>query len=93
MLLDNIFEIIRDYPESLNAVKDLRECVDKTGSYDNLVHCIKKSFDNRLLIIDAKTSSIISFYLLTYNCLEILTKDCAQRDIILNSIKAYLRLS
>ncbi|KAJ3357164.1 Anaphase-promoting complex subunit 2, partial [Kappamyces sp. JEL0680] len=90
LLMENIFEIIRDYPESEASLRDLKACVTETRSETELAASITKAMGERLFIIDAKTHNILDMYLTTGKCAAFLgvSEDITAR--ILGPIKKYL---
>ena len=89
--LENIFELIRDFPDTKDSLHDLKYCVDNSGYHDKLTSSIIKSLHERLLIIDAKTSVILSFYLLLHNCIGLLIDSDIHKESILKPVQLYLR--
>jgi hypothetical protein len=91
LLMERSFDIFRDFPDSLEQVKDLRRCVERTGEMMGFIRTIKRLIQSRLLIIDAKTSDILDIFLLFRKCLVVLTPSNHSRSLIMNPIKSYLQ--
>ena len=70
--ISEIFNIIVDYPDSIPIIKDLKECLINKNLTQELINEIINSFKNRLLIIGATTSDIISQYINMIRTLSIL---------------------
>lgn len=88
--MESTFEIVRDYPDSLCALRDLKACLDQSGEHEELVVSISKAVKDRLLIIDAKTQSILDMYLSINKCLQFLKLSDVTIPLILTPIKKYL---
>ncbi|KAJ3276763.1 Anaphase-promoting complex subunit 2 [Terramyces sp. JEL0728] len=98
-----IFEIVRDYPDSLPSLDNLRQCLERSGEYHDLKSSINCAIRDRLLIIDARTQDILDIYLATRHSLEVLklqepvkleilypikeTRDDSSRKIILRILE------
>lgn len=48
-LIDQLFNIIIEFPESEPAVRDLRICLEKTDLRPHLVSSLRKALESRLL--------------------------------------------
>ena len=47
--IGELFELIRDYPETLPAIEDLRECLRHTQQHEVLVARLRTALESRLL--------------------------------------------
>jgi anaphase-promoting complex subunit 2 len=88
--INELFGIIVDFPESMNAIKELKECLIKTRLYDELVLSLEISFSKRLLIAGANTGDILSQYINTIKTLNILDPTGVSLMKIEKKIKNYL---
>merc|ERR1739848_337534 len=61
--IEELFDIIVEFPESEPALNDLRSCVDTTGQQMNLIQSLRNLIFSRLLHVGANTSDIITQYI------------------------------
>lgn len=52
--INRLFDIIVDYPDSKNAIEDLKVCLQKTNLRANVTKSLKSSIEQRLLIFFKK---------------------------------------
>ncbi len=86
-----LFDLVIDYPESLPALEDLKECIKHTKKYGMLVNDFSSSVMTRLLHPGAATSDIIQHYLSTIRVLKYIEPSGYILDIISKPIQRYLR--
>lgn len=86
----SIFEIIREYPDSIPSLTDLKGCLAQTGEIAELLTLINSTISERLLIIDAKTQSILEMFLSTKKCMLALGLPEQQRNPTMHLMKEYL---
>jgi len=84
-----IFDIVVDFPDSVPALQDLKECLDKTDL--NFVEGMVTRFSSRLLHPGARTSDIIESYINTIKSLRILDPTGVALQKIGGIIRRYLR--
>ena len=48
--INRLFDIIIDYPDSKNAIDDLKVCIQKTNLRSNVIKSLKGSIEQRLII-------------------------------------------
>lgn len=60
--ISQIFDIIVDFPESENSVKDLAIALEKSQKYAALVEGIESALKKRLLVPGATTEIILQMY-------------------------------
>nr|GFB94961.1 anaphase-promoting complex subunit 2 [Tanacetum cinerariifolium] len=65
-----LFEIIVDYPDSVPAIDDLKQCLEYTGQHSKLVDSFISSLRYRLLTADASTNDILDQYVSTIKALR-----------------------
>ncbi|KAJ8408653.1 hypothetical protein AAFF_G00252880 [Aldrovandia affinis] len=63
MRIEELFSIIRDFPESKPAIEDLKFCLDRTSQRQQLLTSLKSAFETRLLHPGVHTSDIITVYI------------------------------
>jgi anaphase-promoting complex subunit 2 len=59
MRINRLFDIVIDYPDSKNAIEDLRVCLQKTNLRANVIKSLKSSIEQRLLHPGVNTSDIM----------------------------------
>ncbi|CAB1318570.1 unnamed protein product [Coregonus sp. 'balchen'] len=60
MRIEELFSIIRDFPESKPAIDDLKFCLERTNQRQQLLTSLKTAFETRLLHPGVHTSDIIT---------------------------------
>ncbi|THH27993.1 hypothetical protein EUX98_g6192 [Antrodiella citrinella] len=65
-----IFDIIVDYPDSMNALKDLKECLARVDQRSQLVQILRRANKRRLLHPGADTKDILTQYVSIIRCLR-----------------------
>ncbi|KAK9701972.1 Anaphase-promoting complex subunit 2 [Basidiobolus ranarum] len=91
MRIDELFDIIVDYPDSEPALHDLKSCMLKVDSRSYLVSSLANSLRKRLLHPGANTSDIITQYVSSIKCLRILDPPGVLMQMIVDPIRKYLR--
>ncbi|WOO86035.1 Anaphase-promoting complex subunit 2 [Vanrija pseudolonga] len=69
---EELFDIIVDFPDSLAALEDLRDCLIKVDQRDQLVDRLRAANLKRLLHPGAETKDVITQYISTIRCLRII---------------------
>ncbi|KAK4687974.1 anaphase-promoting complex subunit 2, partial [Tremellales sp. Uapishka_1] len=88
---DELFGIIVDYPDSLAALEDLKECLYKVDQRSVLVDKLKASNVKRLLHPGAETKDVITQYISTIRCLRILDPPGVLLHKVADPIRKHLR--
>jgi anaphase-promoting complex subunit 2 len=70
--MEQIFEYIRDFPESTLELRALRDHLKETRTYKELATTLQKQLRSRLLIPGAHTKDILKIYVRTQKVLEYL---------------------
>ena len=86
-----LFDIIIDYPDSLPAIVDLRECLQHTHQHAEVVSSLTDAFDQRLLKPGTDTSKIIQVYVSAIKALRHLDPSGITRESISEPVRSYLR--
>uniref|UniRef100_A0A7S4UVG3 Anaphase-promoting complex subunit 2 TPR repeats domain-containing protein n=1 Tax=Ditylum brightwellii TaxID=49249 RepID=A0A7S4UVG3_9STRA len=63
--IKEIFDIVADYPDSLPAIRELAQALDRTRMHGKLAVELRKSLKRRLIHPGANTSQIIDVYINT----------------------------
>ena len=66
-----LFDMIVDFPDSQPALEDLRDCIQKVRSLDELVAKLKQAMTTRLFHPGVKTADIITAYVSTIKALRV----------------------
>jgi anaphase-promoting complex subunit 2 len=86
-----LFDLVIDYPDSLPALDDLKECIKQTREYAVLIQDFGGAIQSRLLHPGASTLDIIQHYISTIKVLQYIEPSGYILDIICKPIQRYLR--
>ncbi|KIM41173.1 hypothetical protein M413DRAFT_160178 [Hebeloma cylindrosporum] len=86
-----IFDIIIDFPDSMGALYDLRDCLQRVDQRASLVSSLRKSNRKRLLHPGADTRLILQQYVATIKCLRIIDPPGVLLFKVADPIRRYLR--
>ncbi|KAI7840711.1 hypothetical protein COHA_005527 [Chlorella ohadii] len=87
----DMFDIVVDWPDSLPAVEDIRDCLQNTSLHRRFVAAFRKSLTDRLLRPGAATADIIAQYVSTIKALAACDPSGAILGAVSGPIRAYLR--
>ncbi|XP_048875739.1 anaphase-promoting complex subunit 2 isoform X2 [Brienomyrus brachyistius] len=91
MRIEELFSIIRDFPESKPAIEDLKFCLDRTNQRQQLLASLKSAFETRLLHPGVHTSDIITVYISAIKALRELDPSMVILQVACQPIRKYLR--
>uniref|UniRef100_A0A8C8EQC8 Anaphase-promoting complex subunit 2 n=1 Tax=Oncorhynchus tshawytscha TaxID=74940 RepID=A0A8C8EQC8_ONCTS len=91
MRIEELFSIIRDFPESKPAIDDLKFCLERTNQRQQLLTSLKTAFDTRLLHPGVHTSDIITVYISAIKALRELDPSMVILQVACQPIRKYLR--
>ncbi|XP_072529315.1 anaphase-promoting complex subunit 2 [Salminus brasiliensis] len=91
MRIDELFSIIRDFPESIPAIEDLKFCLERTNQRQQLLTSLKSAFETRLLHPGVHTSDIITVYISAIKALRELDPSMVILQVACQPIRKYLR--
>ncbi|KAB5522357.1 hypothetical protein PHYPO_G00158620 [Pangasianodon hypophthalmus] len=91
MRIEELFSIIRDFPESTPAVEDLKFCLERTNQRQQLLTSLKSAFETRLLHPGVHTSDIITVYISAIKALRELDPSMVILQVACQPIRKYLR--
>lgn len=80
-----------DYPESLAAIEDLRQCLANTGHHTKLVESFRTALRHRLLTAGAATTDILLQYISTIKALRTMDHTGVFLEAVGEPIREYLR--
>jgi anaphase-promoting complex subunit 2 len=86
-----LMNIVREYPDSIGALDDLRACLQVTGEFERVVRALNEQYDMRLLHLGANTSDIITQFVSTIAALRYVEPAGVMLEHVLDPIRAYLR--
>ncbi|PFH45921.1 hypothetical protein AMATHDRAFT_70905 [Amanita thiersii Skay4041] len=86
-----IFDIIIDFPDSMGALHDLKECLQRVDQRAALVQSLRRANRKRLLHPGADTKLILSQYVATIKCLRIVDPPGVLLFKVADPIRRYLR--
>ncbi|WWC73346.1 uncharacterized protein I206_107313 [Kwoniella pini CBS 10737] len=88
---DELFDIIVDFPDSMAALEDLKECLFKVDQRLELVNKLNAANLRRLLHPGAETKLVLSLYISTIRCLRILDPPGVLLHKVASPIRKHLR--
>ncbi|KAK7938529.1 hypothetical protein WMY93_001855 [Mugilogobius chulae] len=91
MRIEELFSIIRDFPESKPAIEDLKFCLERTNQRQQLLTSLKTAFENRLLHPGVHTSDILTVYISAIKALRELDPSMVILQVACQPIRKYLR--
>ncbi|XP_075999139.1 anaphase-promoting complex subunit 2 isoform X2 [Genypterus blacodes] len=91
MRIDELFSIIRDFPESKAAIEDLKFCLERTNQRQQLLTSLKAAFESRLLHPGVHTSDILTVYISAIKALRELDPSMVILQVACQPIRKYLR--
>ncbi|XP_058508779.1 anaphase-promoting complex subunit 2 [Solea solea] len=91
MRIEELFGIIRDFPESKAAIEDLKFCLERTNQRQQLLTSLKSAFESRLLHPGVHTSDILTVYISAIKALRELDPSMVILQVACQPIRKYLR--
>ncbi|XP_072225766.1 anaphase-promoting complex subunit 2 [Leuresthes tenuis] len=91
MRIEELFSIIRDFPESKAAIVDLKFCLERTNQRQQLLTSLKSAFESRLLHPGVHTSDILTVYISAIKALRELDPSMVILQVACQPIRKYLR--
>ncbi|KAF7402890.1 hypothetical protein HZH66_005157 [Vespula vulgaris] len=89
--IDQLFNIIIEYPDSQPAIDDLRICLDRTDLRKVLVETLQEALKTRLLHPGVNTPDILTAYIAAIKALRQLDPTGVLLETVTEPIKVYLR--
>ncbi|XP_067662241.1 anaphase-promoting complex subunit 2-like [Haliotis asinina] len=90
-LIDQLFNIIIEFPESEPAIMDLKVCLDKTDFRSHLVSSLRGALENRLLHPGVNTADILTAYIAAIRSLRVLDPAGVILELVCEPVRKYLR--
>ncbi|KAM4634643.1 anaphase-promoting complex subunit 2 [Polymixia lowei] len=91
MRIEELFSIIRDFPESKPAIEDLKFCLERTNQRQQLLTSLKSAFESRLLHPGVHTADILTVYISAIKALRELDPSMVILQVACQPIRKYLR--
>ncbi|XP_072176276.1 anaphase-promoting complex subunit 2-like [Diadema setosum] len=89
--IQELFNIIVEFPESMSALNDLKSCLEKTDLRAKLVQSLRGAFENRLLHPGVNTTDILTQYISSIRALRVLDPSGIVLELVCEPIRKYLR--
>eukprot|EP00057_Strongylocentrotus_purpuratus_P008203 XP_011662677.1 PREDICTED: anaphase-promoting complex subunit 2 isoform X1 [Strongylocentrotus purpuratus] len=89
--IQELFNIIVEFPESMSALNDLKSCLEKTDLRTKLVQSLRSAFENRLLHPGVNTTDILTQYISSIRALRVLDPSGIVLELVCEPIRKYLR--
>ena len=89
--IKRLFDIVIDFPDSKNAIDDLKICLSKTNLRSHLIKGLKQSIEQRLLHPGVNTSDILTAYVSAIKALMSLDSSGVMMENVCEPLKKYLR--
>ncbi|XP_042881814.1 anaphase-promoting complex subunit 2-like [Penaeus japonicus] len=89
--IDQLFNIVIEYPESQPALEDIRECLDRTHLRDRLVESLRSAIQTRLLHPGVNTTDVLHAYISAIKALRVLDPKGVLLELVSEPVRQYLR--
>lgn len=89
--IDQLFNIIIEYPDSQPAVDDIKLCLDKTDLRSTLCKKLQNALETRLLHPGVNTPDILTAYVSTIRALRHLDPSGVILETVTKPVRSYLR--
>ncbi|CAH1119635.1 unnamed protein product [Phaedon cochleariae] len=89
--IDQLFNIIIEYPESLPALEDLRLCLPRTDLKPMLTKKLQKAMETRLLHPGVSTPDVLTAYIAAIRSLRVLDPTGLLLEVVTQPVHQYLR--
>ncbi|OAV97804.1 hypothetical protein PTTG_01338 [Puccinia triticina 1-1 BBBD Race 1] len=89
--INELFDIIVDFPETMPVLQDLKICLNKTDQRAYLVHKLRAANTRRLLHPGADTQDIITQYISLMKALRVLDPPGVLLSCVAQPVRVYLR--
>ncbi|KAG3112977.1 Anaphase-promoting complex subunit 2 [Phytophthora idaei] len=89
--IKQLFEIIKEFPDSVPALEDLRQCLERTQQHGELLQEFRSALQSRLLQPGANTSAILDIYVSTIKAFRLLDPKGVLLEALSGPVKEYLR--
>ncbi|CAM9102975.1 unnamed protein product [Ectocarpus fasciculatus] len=88
---EEMFDVVADFPDSMVAIKELRDVANSTSSLHVVGKTFCKSLKKRLLHIGASTQQVLDMYVSVIRALRIVDPTDALLNFVTKPVRKYLR--
>jgi anaphase-promoting complex subunit 2 len=88
---EKIFEMITEFPDSLEALKELRDSITTCGNIGLVGRLVRCTLVRRLLHLGASTSQILDFYVSMIKALRVIDPSDALLNYVAVPVRKYLK--
>ncbi|XP_033110113.1 anaphase-promoting complex subunit 2-like [Anneissia japonica] len=89
--IQELFNIIVEFPDSMKALEDLKMCLKKTDLRAHLIRSLRSDFETRLLHPGVNTADILTQYISSIRSLKVLDQSGVMLEIVCEPVRKYLR--
>merc|ERR1719495_980286 len=89
--IEQLFNIIIEFPESQPALEDLRECLTHTDLRSHLTTNLRQVLDAKLLHPGVNTADILTAYIAAIRALRVLDGSGVVLELVCENVRKYLR--
>jgi len=89
--IEQLFNIIIEFPESQPALEDLRDCIVHTDLRGHLTHNLRQVLDAKLLHPGVNTADILTAYIAAIRALRVLDGSGVVLELVCENVRRYLR--
>ena len=89
--IDQLFNIIIEFPESQPALEDIRECLLRTDLRTKLTLSLKQVLEKKLLHLGVNTADILTAYVAAIRALRVLDSSGVLLELVCEPVRKYLR--
>ena len=91
MRFREMFDVIRDYPDTAPCLADLKAALERTHMQQALAEELKGKFCARLLLPGVGTITIIELYIQTIRVMKLIDPSALLLEVVSEPIRAHLR--
>ncbi len=88
---EKIFELIMEFPDSIEALKELRDAICACGNIGPVGRLVRSTLVRRLLHLGASTAQILDFYVSMIKTLRIIDPSDALLNFVAVPVRKYLK--
>merc|ERR1719319_1512141 len=89
--IEQLFNIIIEFPESQPALEDLRDCIVHTDLRGHLTHNLRQVLDAKLLHPGVNTADILTAYIAAIRALRVLDGSGVVLELVCSNVRRYLK--
>merc|ERR1719481_1597893 len=89
--IEQLFNIIIEFPDSQPALEDLRDCLVHTDLRSHLTSSLKQVLDAKLLHPGVNTADILTAYIAAIRALRVLDSSGVVLELVCTGVRRYLK--